>query len=121
MATRIEDYTEQGKAGNEGKFILLVAGEERVYAFAPYELCEYHGDIAERFLRERGIGGHKGRNEAFLPDGGPWSIPGGARWRLAGGVLHLHGRSYGYGPLELDEVATELRPLQPLGCERVVA
>lgn len=120
MTVEIVDYREQAAGGSEGKFILLVAGGRRVYAFAPFELCAYHGDIAARFLGERGVQGRKGRNEAFLPGGGPWSIPGGARWRLDGGRLHLHGRSYGYGPLDLAEVAAEIGPLAPLGARRVL-
>ena len=93
-----------------GKFILLTDGQRRVYAFSPIALSKYHGNIAERFLTARGIGGHYGRNEGYRPDRGPWTIPGGARWEFdsAIGTLRLYGVSYGYGPLPLDESARDL-------------
>jgi hypothetical protein len=96
----------------EGKFVVIGNGRERFAVFSPRELSVYHANIVERFMLDRGIRGQYNlKGDVYYFDAPAWTVEGGALWRFdrQPGILEIFGRSGGYGGLDLEEVACQLR------------
>jgi len=108
-----------------GKLIVVRHGKARYAAFSPAGLSEFHANILERFLSERGVGGrYNDQLDHFHPDDPAWQIEGGAHWGLDEGqrLLRLHAKSIAYGPVNLPALAEELRQANAFaGAEVIVA
>lgn len=106
-----------------GKLIVVRHGKARYAAFSPAGLSEFHANILERFLSERGVGGHyNDQLDHFYADDPTWQIEGGAHWSLdeSQRVLRLRGKSIAYGPINLPALAQELRELCAFGGAEVI-
>ena len=95
-----------------GKFVLLMNGDDTYAVFAPKSFCSLHAHIVQRFLELRKVPTDFDKTRGIcLPRASFWVIQGGGEWTLDedSGYLEIYGTSCGYGPVNLEELASGIR------------
>ena len=95
-----------------GKFVVLTNGDDTYAVFAPQRFCSLHSQIVKRFLELRKVPtGFDATWRICVPRSEDWLVQGGGKWVVDedAGRLELYGTSYGYGPVDLERVASGIR------------
>ena len=83
-----------------GKFVQLRNGDREYLVFSPTSITPYHGDILERFCRDREIAGvYDGGKRRFDIRDPAWIITGGGKYEIDRGSrrIRLYDDSMAYG------------------------
>ncbi|HAM52947.1 MAG TPA: hypothetical protein DCP92_20450 [Nitrospiraceae bacterium] len=108
------DYTEQYYSvvtqapmpdKHSGKFVQMRHYDTEYLIFSPKELTPYHGDIVERFCRDKGIdGAFEGRQKYFAIHDTSWVIVGGGKFEIdkVKKYVRLYDDSMAYGKFNPD-------------------
>jgi len=126
MLVNIVDYTDSFFKGSQpstsfvevvrrGKFVVLIHNQDEVCIFSPIQQSEFHADIVERYLSEKGVEGHYNRKQdIYYLDDESWSVVGGGHWEYISSEsrVTLFGKSLAYGGLELEPLVKELMRLE---------
>jgi len=100
-----------GGAVHRGKFVLLTHEQEEVCVFSPIQLSEFHANIVERYVSQKGVEGHyNSRQDKYFLHDESWRVLGGGHWEYntSESKVTLFGKSLAYGGLMLEPLVNDL-------------